>query len=88
VADLGAPTSYLAVAEGVPVYTADGRRFGELEQVVADEEVDIFDGVVIDADRLRFADATQVRGFFDNGVELTLTYEEAEQLPEPRGSQP
>ena len=38
-----------------------------------------------DADRHRFADATQVRGFFDNGVELTLTYEEAEQLPEPRG---
>jgi hypothetical protein len=83
VADLGGPTSYLAVAEGVPVYSREGRRFGELKVVVADEEADIFDGVVIDADRHRFADAAHVEGFFENGVELTLTYEEAEQLPEP-----
>jgi hypothetical protein len=83
VADLGAPSSYLAVAEGVPVYCSDGRRFGNLKHVLADEESDIFDGLVIEADRHHFADAPQVHGFFENGVELTLTYEEAEQLPEP-----
>jgi hypothetical protein len=83
VADLGAPTSYLAVPEGVPVICSDGREFGELKHVLADEEADIFDGLVVDADRHRFVDAPQVQGFFENGVELTLTYEEAEQLPEP-----
>jgi hypothetical protein len=83
VADLGAPTSYLAVADGVPVFCSDGREFGRLEHVLADEESDIFDGLVVDADRHRFVDAPQVQGFFENGVELTLSYEQAEQLPEP-----
>lgn len=82
-ADLGAPTSYLAAVEGVPVYCSDGRRFGELEHVLADEEADIFDGLVIEAEKHHFVDAPQVKGFFDNGVELNLSYEEAEQLPEP-----
>ncbi len=82
-ADLGAPTSYLAVAEGVPVYCTDGRRCGELKHVLADEEADIFDGLVIEGEKHHFVDAPQVKGFFENGVELNLTYEEAEQLPEP-----
>jgi hypothetical protein len=83
VADLGPPTSYLAVSEGVPVYSSDGKRFGELTHVLADEEKDIFDGLVVRAERHRFVDAPHVRGLFENGVELDLTYEEAEQLPEP-----
>ena len=49
-ADLGPPTSYLAVAEGVPVYAPTARRFGELKHVLADEEADIFDGLVIEAE--------------------------------------
>jgi len=83
VADLGPPTSYLAIAEGVPVFTSDGRRFGELTHVLADEEKDIFDGLVVEADHHRFVDAPHVKELFENGVELSLSYEEAEQLPEP-----
>ncbi|MDQ3588112.1 MAG: PRC-barrel domain-containing protein [Actinomycetota bacterium] len=86
--DLGPPSSYLAVPEGVPVYSSDGRRVGELGHVLADEEADIFDGIVIGASGLpggwRFADAPQVGRFYEQGVELALTYEEAERLlPEP-----
>jgi len=83
VADLGRPTSYLAIGEGVPVYVSDGRMFGELAHVLADEEKDIFDGLVVHAERHRFVDAPHAKGLFEKGVELDLTYEEAEQLPEP-----
>ncbi|MDQ3647839.1 MAG: hypothetical protein M3433_04535 [Actinomycetota bacterium] len=87
-ADLGAPSSYLAVPEGVSVFSSDGRRVGELGHVLADEEADIFDGIVIGTSGLpggwRFADAPHVGRFYEGGVELTLTYEEAERLlPEP-----
>jgi len=87
-AELGAPSSYLAVPEGVPVYSSDGRAIGELGHVLADEESDIFDGIVIGTSGSpggwRFADAPQVDNFYEHGVQLTLTYEEAERLlPEP-----
>lgn len=86
--DLGAPSSYLAATEGVPVYSGDGHAIGELGHVLADKESDIFDGIVIGTSGLpggwRFADAAQVDNFYENGVQLTLTYEEAERvLPEP-----
>jgi len=84
-AELGAPSSYLAVPEGAPVYGSDGRRIGELAHVLADEESDIFDGIVIGTGGgFRFADAPYVENFYERGVELTLTYAEAErELPEP-----
>jgi hypothetical protein len=86
VADLGEPTSYLTAAEGLPVYGSDARKIGELAHVLADEDKDIFDGIVIGTNGLgyRFVDAPQVANFYERGVELTLSFEEAEQqLPEP-----
>jgi len=84
---LGPPSSYLAATEGVPVYSSDGRAIGELGHVLADKESDIFDGIVIGTSGpggWRFADAAQVDNFYENGVQLTLIYEEAERvLPEP-----
>lgn len=84
-AELGAPSSYLAAEPGGWVYGSDGRRIGELAHVLADEESDIFDGIVIGTGGgFRFADAAHVAGFYERGVELTLTYAEAErELPEP-----
>ena len=62
--DLGAPSSYLALAEGTPVYSSDRRPLGEVEHVLADTDADIFDGIVIDRSVLpggqRFVDASQV----------------------------
>jgi hypothetical protein len=46
--DLGAPSSYLALAEGVPVYSSDGRELGKVQHVLAEPGEDIFDGFVID----------------------------------------
>jgi hypothetical protein len=85
--DLGPPIAYLALPEGVPVYTADGQELGSVEHVLADEEDDIFDGLVVDTrlgpGGLRFVDASQVAGLHERGVVLTLDSVEAERLPEP-----
>lgn len=75
--DLGAPTSYLALAKGVPVFDADGARIGTVEHVLADDAKDIFDGLVIDTrlgpGGLRFADAEQVARLHERGVVLNVS---------------
>jgi PRC-barrel domain len=83
--DLGAPVSYLALEEGTAVLTADGEQLGHVAHVLADEETDIFDGIVIahGVGRHTFADAEQVAEIHERGVMLTLTTAEAEALPEP-----
>ena len=85
--DLGAPASYLTLAEGVPVYSSDGEELGKVEHVLADPDVDVFDGIVLDTSVLpggrRFADATQVAEIYERGVVLTLEAAAAERLPEP-----
>ena len=45
--DLGAPISYLALEEGTAVFAADGDEVGHVAHVLAVEEEDIFDGIVI-----------------------------------------
>jgi len=87
VPDLGDPTSYLELETGVPVYTADGRKLGRVEQVLADDNADIFEGLVV-ATRPgpgghRFVDATQIDRLYMRGVTLALDHAAAERLPEP-----
>jgi hypothetical protein len=83
--DLGAPISYLALEEGTAVHSADGEELGHVAHVLADEETDIFDGIVIShgLGRHTFADAEQVAEIHERAVVLTLTAAEAEVLPEP-----
>ena len=85
--DLGAPSSYRALAEGTAVYSSDGTKLGEVEHVLADEETNIFDGIVIDRSVLpgghRFVDSPQVADIYERGVVLTVDASAAEGLPEP-----
>jgi hypothetical protein len=83
--DLGAPISYLALEEGTAVFAADGEEVGHVAHVLADEEEDIFDGIVIShgLGRHTFADAEQVGAIHERGVALIITAGEAEALPEP-----
>jgi hypothetical protein len=83
--DLGAPISYLALEEGTAVLAADGEEVGHVAHVLADEEEDIFDGIVIahGLGRHTFADAEQIGAIHERGVTLTVTAAEAEALPEP-----
>lgn len=86
-ADLGAPSSYLALQSGADVFSRDGDRVGEVRHVLADFDADVFDGIVLDSSALpgglRFADAAQVDAIYERGVVLTLGTQEAERLPEP-----
>jgi hypothetical protein len=85
--DVGAPISYEVLERGVPVYARDGADVGKVEHVLAVDEKDIFDGIVIDASPgpggWRFADADQVDSIHERGVVLALDAGEAAGLPEP-----
>jgi hypothetical protein len=83
--DLGEPISYLTLEEGTPVFGSDGDEVGEVAHVLADEEADVFDGIVIKhgLGHHVFADAEQVAAIHERGVTLTVTAAEAEALPQP-----
>jgi hypothetical protein len=82
--ETGEPISYLALAEGTPVYCRDETPVGKVKRVLADEENDVFDGIIImtdDGDR--FVDAEQVDRLFERAALLRLSSAEARTLPEP-----
>lgn len=85
--DLGAPISYKVLAKGTPVYSADGESIGKVTHVLAVEEEDVFDGIVIGEHAFgrehRFADADDVEEIHEQGVRLKLSARQCEQLPEP-----
>jgi uncharacterized protein YrrD len=85
--DLGAPGSYITLAEGVPVYSRDGERLGEVRHVLAEPDKDIFDGIVLEAagpaSGHRFVDAPEVERIHERGVVLALDAGDARRLPEP-----
>jgi Uncharacterized protein conserved in bacteria (DUF2171) len=88
--DLGDPSSYRVLEEGTPVYASDGEKLGDVEHVLADQDIDIFDGLVIDQSVLpgghRFVDGGQVEQVYERGVVLTIDAAAAERLPEPEKS--
>jgi uncharacterized protein YrrD len=85
--DLGPPTSYLALAQGTPVYSSDEQLIGKVGHVLADEAEDVFDGIVISEHfgrhGHRFADADDIASIHEQGVLLKLDHAACEQLPEP-----
>lgn len=86
-ADLGAPTSFLTLPKGVPVYSSDGEELGKVEYVLSAPNIDIFDGIVLDTSILpgghRFVDAPEVAEIYERGVVLTVDAAAAQNLPEP-----
>lgn len=85
--DLGEPVSYKVLSRGTPVYSADGERIGTVAHVLADENEDVFDGIVIGehvfGEGHRFADADDVAEIHGRGVVLKLGREASERLPKP-----
>jgi hypothetical protein len=85
--DLGPPVAYLALEEGTAVYGSDGEHVGAVQHVLAAEDADIFDGLVIDIRSgpggLRFVDAPQVADMHERGVVLAVDSSAVDALPEP-----
>jgi hypothetical protein len=85
--DLGEPTSYLAVAKGVPVYSSDGENLGRVVRVLSAPNLDMFDGIVFDTTAgpggHRFVDAPEVGQIYELGVVLKIDAAEAAKLTAP-----
>jgi uncharacterized protein YrrD len=85
--DLGQPISYEVLERGTPVYSSDGAQIGTVAHVLAVEEEDVFDGVVIAEHRghggHRFADADDIDRIYERAVMLKLDREASSRLPEP-----
>jgi hypothetical protein len=78
------PIAYAALQPGTPVQSSDGQQFGTVETVLTVEEVDVFDGLVVDtAEGTRFVDADHVESIFTTHVHTTYSAAEAADLPLP-----
>src|SRR4051794_3809849 len=85
--EAGHPIAYTALQPGTPVRTADGTDFGTVADVLVDERVSVFDGIVVQtADGTRFVDADQIGRIYTTYVGTTLSAEQAASLPVPDGS--
>ena len=78
--------SYMLIARGMPVRGTDG-DIGTVSEVVADEGVDVFRGLVVTHGLLlhkqHFVPAERVTSVTEQEVQTDLTQYEAEQLPSP-----
>jgi sporulation protein YlmC with PRC-barrel domain len=85
--DHGEPISYLVLGAGTDVVGSDGEVVGKVQHVLADEEEDVFDGIVIDAGigpgGSHFVDADQVADIYERAVVLNLPSSAVENLPRP-----
>jgi hypothetical protein len=80
------PISYLALAVGTDVCTADGTSIGTVAHVLQEPDLDLFDGIAIHtSDGLRFVDRDQITTITTRTVTTTLTSSDAEKLPPPEG---
>jgi hypothetical protein len=85
-ADAGTPISYEALALHTPVLTASGAEVGTVAHVLADEHLDVFDGIVVKTHRgIRFVDRDQIGTITTTAVQTTLSDAEADALPAPDG---
>jgi hypothetical protein len=78
------PIAYTALQPGTPVLTTDGVELGTVEHVLRVEEVDVFDGPVVQTtEGIRFVDAGQVGSIYAGHVATRLSSADASALPEP-----
>jgi hypothetical protein len=85
--DDGHQIGYKALPRGVPVHTADGVELGTVHRVLDNAREHIFDGIVVTTpDGRRFVDAPEVARIAERRVTLTITADEARELPEHGGT--
>jgi hypothetical protein len=88
--DDGHAVHYTAVERGTPVYSSDGVELGRVDAVLDNYREHIFDGIVMEttAGDLRFVDAPEVQRTAERAVTLSITAEEAADLPPPEKGAP
>ena len=82
--DLGPPIAYTVLEEGTAVFGRNGKRIGVVDHVLADMQLDIFEGVIVQTrplpGRRLFADVEQIAELHERGVVLAV---ERDDLGEP-----
>ena len=88
--DDGHAIHYAALARGTPVFSSDEVEVGVVREVLDNYAEHIFDGLVIETGSggRRFVDAPEVARTAERGVTLTISAEEAAQLPPPEKAPP
>ena len=82
----GHQIGYQALPRGVPVVSSDGVEIGTVHRVLDNAREHIFDGIVVRTkDGRRFVDAPEVARIAERRVTLSITAEQAGELPEHRG---
>ena len=78
------PVSWLLIERGWPVRGRGGGELGEIDQVVADEQKDIFNGLVVrtGAFGTRYVPAERVAEIREDGVTLDLDADGLDALDE------
>lgn len=80
------PIAYTALQPGTPVLLSDGSPFATVETVLHIEDLDVFDGIVVDMDgEKRFVDADHVGSIFTSAVHTTVGPADVGDLPLPDG---
>jgi hypothetical protein len=74
--NLGAKIAFMALHEGTPVYDVQDKRIGVIEDVLADEQAAIFEGILIHTlplpGRHVVADVDQISALHEQGVLLSV----------------
>ncbi|GAA4759199.1 hypothetical protein GCM10023350_51550 [Nocardioides endophyticus] len=81
------PIAYTALQPGTPVQTSDGHTFATVQDVLVDERVSVFDGILVEtSEGTRFVDADQIGSIYTSHVRTTLSADQAGNLPHPEES--
>ena len=80
------PIAYTVLQPGTPVLLSDGSPFATVETVLQVEDLDLFDGLVVDlGGELRFVDADHVASIDTAAVHTTVDPDAVKDLPAPDG---
>jgi uncharacterized protein YrrD len=85
------PVAWLLVERGWEVVSSDGQKVGTVEEVLGEENADIFDGLAVASGLLRkpkYVPAERVGGIVDGRVTLELAKAEFDALAEYDGNAP
>jgi hypothetical protein len=83
--DEGRPESWEALEPGTAVFASDGERLGEVKEVLAVPDDDIFEGIIMRTHHgERFVDWEIIGSIHERGVDLKLDSASAANLPEPK----
>jgi uncharacterized protein YrrD len=80
------PVSWKVVERGWDVIGADGEKLGHVDDILGDDELDIFDGISVSGGLLkgrRYVAADQVGPIYDGEIHVLVAKDVFEHLPPP-----